>query len=163
MTHICLFDDYTLYHCEMLLEILDIILKTDRIIGIYIKTIENSVKIDNLIYVSIAGQSCSNPGKERQKIKTVKEGLMIYGMSDRLKSLRMEKGYTQKLVAERVRTSQAEICRYESGEKSPGLERLLQLSIVYRCSLDYLVGKDTRRSHWGDDEDAHIGTCCKKK
>ncbi len=67
MTHISLFDDYTLYHCEMLLEILDIISKPDRIIGIYIKTIENSVKIDNLIYVSIAGQSCSNPGKERQK------------------------------------------------------------------------------------------------
>ncbi len=82
---------------------------------------------------------------------------MIYGMPDRLKRLRIEKGYTQKLVAERVNTTQAEICRYESGEKTPGVARLMQLSVVYSCSLDYLAGKDRRRNPWEDDEDIHIG------
>ena len=82
---------------------------------------------------------------------------MIYGMPDRLKKLRMEKGYTQKLVAARVRTTQAEICKYESGEKTPRLERLLQLSIIYNCSLDYIAGKVERRNPWEDDEGIYAG------
>ena len=78
---------------------------------------------------------------------------MIYGMPERLKKLRWEKGYTQQMVADRVCISQSEISKYESGDKTPGVQRLLQISVVYRCSLDYLVGKDTRRNPGDEDED----------
>ncbi len=87
---------------------------------------------------------------------------MIFGMADRLKELRMEKGYTQKLVAERIRASQGEICMYENGEKTPRVERLVQFSVIYRCSLDYLVGKDVRRNPWKDDEDFRTGICSRR-
>ena len=85
-------------------------------------------------------------------MERVKEGKMIYGMNDRLKSLRMQRGYSQKLVAARIKTTQAEISRYESGEKTPRIERLIQLSVIYNCSLDYIAGKDVRRNPWEDDE-----------
>jgi len=82
---------------------------------------------------------------------------MIYGMPDRLRELRLERGYSQQLVAERIRSSQSEISRYEIGEKTPGVGRLIQLAVVYNCSLDYLAGRDSRKRPGGDDDSIRTG------
>ena len=82
---------------------------------------------------------------------------MLKGMPERLRELRLEKGYSQKIVAERIRTTQAEICRYEMGDKTPSLSRFIEFSYVYRCSLDYLAGRDVKKNPWDDEDDKTIG------
>ena len=67
---------------------------------------------------------------------------MIYGLSDRLRSLRVENHYTQKQVATTLRVSPAIISSYETGERTPSTENLLALSYLYRCTTDYLLGKE---------------------
>lgn len=66
---------------------------------------------------------------------------MIEGLSERLYSLRMRYGLSQKQVAERLWVSPSIVSAYETGERSPSLEVLLSLSYLYNCSVDYLLGR----------------------
>lgn len=67
---------------------------------------------------------------------------MIQGLSDRLRSLRIANHYSQKQVATTLRVSPAIISSYETGERTPSTENLLALSYLYRCTTDYLLGKE---------------------
>lgn len=66
---------------------------------------------------------------------------MINGLPERLRSLRIQHHLSQKEVARTLRLSPAIISSYESGERTPSLEKLLALSYLYKCSTDYLLGK----------------------
>ena len=66
---------------------------------------------------------------------------MIYGLPQKLKSLRLKYGLSQKQVAERIGVSPSIISSYETGERTPSTEVLLALSHLYRCSTDYLLGR----------------------
>ncbi len=66
---------------------------------------------------------------------------MIQGLPDRLQTLRSRYGYTQKHVADILRVSPSIVSGYETGERTPSTEVLLSLSDLYRCSVDYLLGK----------------------
>ena len=61
--------------------------------------------------------------------------------SQRLKELRMECGYTQLQLSEKVGCNQSMIARWESGECEPTLSSLLKLSEILHCTIDYLAGK----------------------
>lgn len=60
--------------------------------------------------------------------------------SDRLKELRVGRGFTQTDLAERVETSASQIKRWENGETIPSSEALRKLSTVLEVTSDYLLG-----------------------
>ena len=62
------------------------------------------------------------------------------GYSERIKDLRTEKGLTQKELASQLQLSANSICEWEKGRCSPGIEHLIQLSKIFECSIDYIVG-----------------------
>lgn len=68
---------------------------------------------------------------------------MINGLPERLKELRIKNGYSQRMVAKQLEVSPSIISGYETGERTPSVEVLLALSYLYRCSTDYLLGRDT--------------------
>ena len=67
---------------------------------------------------------------------------MINGLSNKLKDLRQKNKLTQKQVSELLNISPSIISGYETGERTPSAEVLLSLSYLYKCSTDYLLGKD---------------------
>ncbi len=67
---------------------------------------------------------------------------MIKGLPKKLQELRAKYGYSQKQVAEKIKVSPSIVSGYETGERTPSTEVLLQLANVYKCSTDYLLGKE---------------------
>ena len=66
--------------------------------------------------------------------------------SERLKRLRMEKGITQKELADRLHISRSTIAGYESLGKEPDVEKLCALAEFFGVSVDYLLGVTDSRS-----------------
>ncbi|WP_034475769.1 helix-turn-helix domain-containing protein [Butyrivibrio proteoclasticus] len=67
---------------------------------------------------------------------------MIKGLNEKLQALRKQYRLSQKDVANAIDVSPSIISGYETGERTPSLENLLALSYLYRCSTDYLLGKE---------------------
>lgn len=66
---------------------------------------------------------------------------MIKYLPDRLKELRMSQNLSQSEVAKKLSISPSIVSGYETGERTPSAENLLSLSYLYKCSVDYLLGK----------------------
>lgn len=66
---------------------------------------------------------------------------MIKDLPQKLQTLRIKYGYSQKQVAEKLNVSPSIVSGYETGERTPSTEMLLSLSYLYNCSTDYLLGK----------------------
>ena len=60
---------------------------------------------------------------------------------NRIRSLRIEKGYTQDKLAYLLKCSSSIIGLYESGRRNPSIEVLVKLSKIFDCSIDYIIGK----------------------
>jgi len=60
--------------------------------------------------------------------------------------LRKQYKLSQKEVAKALDVSPSIISGYETGERAPSLENLVSLSYLYRCSTDYLLGKEKNTS-----------------
>lgn len=58
-----------------------------------------------------------------------------------LKSLRKEKGLTQKELAERLKIGQATIACYESEQREPTVTNLTAYADYFECTLDYIAGR----------------------
>ena len=71
---------------------------------------------------------------------------MINGLSEKLKQQRLLQGLSQRAVAKKLDVSPSIISGYETGERTPSAEILLALSYLYRCSTDYLLGRDAAAS-----------------
>ncbi len=69
---------------------------------------------------------------------------MISDLPRKLQMLRHKYGYSQKQVAETLKVSPSVVSGYETGERTPSTEVLLDLSNLYRCSVDYLLGKEKK-------------------
>ena len=67
---------------------------------------------------------------------------MIKGLAERLRELRMQNKLTQKQVADVLGISPSVVSGYETGERTPSTEILLSLSYLYKCTTDYLLGKN---------------------
>ena len=59
----------------------------------------------------------------------------------RLRSLREQKGLSQREVAERIGMTRAAYNKYERGTSRP-VRKLNELSALFGVSIDYLLGKD---------------------
>lgn len=65
---------------------------------------------------------------------------MIQGLSERLKELRRQRGYSQKAVSDLIHVVPSAIAAYETGERTPSVEKLISLAKLYHVSVDYLLG-----------------------
>ena len=68
---------------------------------------------------------------------------MIKGLPEKLRTLRKQYGFSQREAASRLGISTSVISAYENGERTPSTENLLALSYLYKCSTDYLLGRET--------------------
>lgn len=68
---------------------------------------------------------------------------MIKDLPQKLKALRVQYGFSQKQVAEKIAVSPSIVSGYETGERTPSTEVLLSLAYLYNVSTDYLLGKQT--------------------
>ena len=66
---------------------------------------------------------------------------MIKDLPQKLKALRVQYGFSQKQVAEKINVSPSIVSGYETGERTPSTENLLSLAYLYNVSTDYLLGK----------------------
>lgn len=67
--------------------------------------------------------------------------------SDRLRDLMKRNDYTQAYLADRLNTSQQTISRWVNGKFQPDLNQLVELSVVFNVSVDYLLGKTSQDIH----------------
>ena len=75
--------------------------------------------------------------------------MYMLDFGERLRALRKEKGYTQKVIAEKMNVSQNTVVRWENNYKFPTQNNLIQLSRIFHVSLDYLVGDRTKTNNCG--------------
>ena len=57
-----------------------------------------------------------------------------------LKELRIEKGLSQQQFAQELNVTQPAVAKWESGERIPSLDLLIDIRNYFGCTLDYLVG-----------------------
>ena len=62
-------------------------------------------------------------------------------LAERLKHEREKAGLTQKQVSEQINVTRAAYTQYETDKCSPSLDILIKLADLYKCSIDYLVGR----------------------
>lgn len=61
--------------------------------------------------------------------------------NEKLKQNREEYGCTQKQMAELIGIAPRSYQRYESGEREPNIETLVQIADFFKISLDDLIGR----------------------
>ena len=72
-------------------------------------------------------------------------------IGERLKTLRLDAGLTQKEVAETLKMSKPIVSQYESDQRTPSLTKLIRFSRFYKASLDYICENvDEKNTHYGD-------------
>jgi len=64
----------------------------------------------------------------------------------RLKELRLQKGYTQRQIADYIGCLPSVYSRYENGDREPSIEVLILLSRFLGVTIDYLVGNEVADS-----------------
>ena len=67
-------------------------------------------------------------------------------LSERLHSLRKERGLTQTEAANAVEISLKSYCRYESGEREPTASVLVRIADFYNVTTDYLLGRSDEKN-----------------
>ena len=64
----------------------------------------------------------------------------------RLKELRLQKGFTQRQIADYIGCLPSVYSRYENGDREPSIEALILLSRFLGVTIDYLVGNEVADS-----------------
>ena len=68
--------------------------------------------------------------------------------SDRIKSLRIERGITQEQLAAMLKVSRSTIGMYEAGKREPDFETSEAIADIFNVDMDYLTGRsDIQRMH----------------
>ncbi|WP_312643070.1 helix-turn-helix transcriptional regulator [Hydrogenoanaerobacterium sp.] len=70
---------------------------------------------------------------------------MVFDFGYRLRELREQKRMTQIQVANRLGISKAAISGYENNIKTPSLEVLKHLAVLFEVPTDYLLGFENRK------------------
>ena len=77
-------------------------------------------------------------------------------ISERLKELRIKRGYSQSELADKLHVSKSTISMIELGSRKPSFEMMELLADFFNVSLDYLRGDDDRSSYYLDPEVAEL-------
>lgn len=70
----------------------------------------------------------------------------MVNFGDKLKMLRHEKKLTQSDLAKYLNVSKANVSRYELGTRQPNFDTLVNISVFFNVSIDWLLGRSTIRS-----------------
>lgn len=76
---------------------------------------------------------------------------MIYDFGIRLKELREGKHLSQAEAAKRLGITRSTVSAYECNTKTPSVEVLVQMAVLYNTSLDYMMGMENRSNLYLDD------------
>ncbi len=79
---------------------------------------------------------------------------------DKLALLREKKGITQEKLSEILGVSRQSVSRWETDISFPETDKLIKLSRLFECSIDFLLNEDSQ----GNEEsstDVSIDDCCK--
>lgn len=71
----------------------------------------------------------------------------MYDLGARLKSIRLQRGLTQKMLAHQINKSVSAISSYESNVQLPPLDVLQSIAAVLNVSIDFLVGLDHNNTY----------------
>ena len=66
----------------------------------------------------------------------------MYVFPKRLRELMEEQHLSQHQLSKSTNISQASIARWLSDERRPGIDSLIVLADYFKCSIDYLVGRE---------------------
>lgn len=77
-------------------------------------------------------------------------------MMERIKALRLEKGWRQKDLAEQTGVSSVAISHYEVGDRQPDPEFICRLCDLFGVTADYLLGRSNNPVPSVSDEDAEV-------
>ena len=69
---------------------------------------------------------------------------MIYGLYDKIKSLREHFGMSQVQLAERLGVTKSAVNAWENGTNSPSISYIVKLAQIFGISTDYLLGVNER-------------------
>lgn len=75
---------------------------------------------------------------------------------DRLKELRMQRGYSQASLAKQLGLSASTISMYEVGLREPDFEKLELIADFFNVDINYLLGKETVSTYLLDPEAAEM-------
>lgn len=64
---------------------------------------------------------------------------------ERIRNLREDNDLTQEVLAKKLNISQRTYSHYESGSRKIPLDILVALADFYKCSVDYLLGRTTKK------------------
>jgi transcriptional regulator with XRE-family HTH domain len=70
----------------------------------------------------------------------------MFDFGERLKTLREKRGLSQAELSKRINKSKSVISGYENNIKTPTLDVLISLAVLYNVSLDYLSGIDKKHT-----------------
>lgn len=74
--------------------------------------------------------------------------------SQNVKNLRLEKGWSQQDLADRVGLNKMTISQYENGKRKPSFEIVMALAHVFNSDMNYLLGfTDKLEKPAGDETD----------
>ena len=65
----------------------------------------------------------------------------------RIRELREQRHLNQEGLAQRINVSQSTVSAYETGERTPDLDTLINLADFFDVSIDYLVGRSASKRH----------------
>lgn len=71
---------------------------------------------------------------------------------EKIARMRRENNYTQEQLAERMGVSRQSISKWESGLAYPETEKLIALSTLFHCSLDYLLRDEIEEESIGQEK-----------
>ncbi len=61
----------------------------------------------------------------------------------RLREMRMKRGFTQQIMADKLQLSLNAYQKYEQAERSPSLDCLVRIADILNVSTDYLLCRDS--------------------
>lgn len=67
--------------------------------------------------------------------------------AERIKQLRIERGYTHKQLADLLGISESAVSMWETGQRSPTKERMYKIAEFFDVSFDYLTGKSDTKNY----------------
>ncbi len=79
---------------------------------------------------------------------------MIFGK--RLRSARLNSGFTQQQVADMLGVTVNSYQKYEQAMRSPSLETLVKLSDIFDVPTDWILGRDEFLKSLGVSVDVHL-------
>lgn len=67
-------------------------------------------------------------------------GVILFNFGMVLHQLRLQHGYSQSEVANKLNVTHGTIGRWENNSSTPSTEKLIELSILYNIPLNHLIG-----------------------